>query len=123
MVGYARSGGDMGWRGFTREELRDIFNLDPDCPRDRPAIAARQVSSARRLDQGRADLLPIRHLDLLDGTPSCSWPWREAEVRELERARALAASGGRAGWTSTTYAGARSPRAADGRAIVCRTAA
>ena len=42
--------GGMGQRGFTHQELRDIFNLDPDRPEDRPAIAALQASSARLLD-------------------------------------------------------------------------
>ena len=43
----------MGQRGFTREELRDIFNLDPDRPQDLPAIAALQASSTRQLDPAR----------------------------------------------------------------------
>ena len=43
----------MGQRGFTRDELRDIFNLDPDRPQDLPAIAALQASSTRQLDQTR----------------------------------------------------------------------
>ena len=34
-------------RGFTDQELRDIFNLDPDRPEDRSTIAALQASSAR----------------------------------------------------------------------------
>jgi hypothetical protein len=37
----------MCHRGFTHQELRDIFNLDPDRPEDRPTIAALQASSAR----------------------------------------------------------------------------
>jgi len=40
----------MGQNGFTREELRDIFNLDPRRPQDRPAIAALQASLTRQLD-------------------------------------------------------------------------
>ena len=43
-------GGGMGHRGFTRQELHDIFNLDPDRPEDRSAIAALQASSTRNLD-------------------------------------------------------------------------
>jgi hypothetical protein len=43
----------MSHRGFTRQELRDIFNLDPDRPEDRPAIAALQASSTRHLDAPR----------------------------------------------------------------------
>jgi hypothetical protein len=42
-------GGGMGHRGFTRQELREIFNLDPDRPEDRAAIAALQASSVRHL--------------------------------------------------------------------------
>jgi hypothetical protein len=44
----------MSHRGFTRQELRDIFNLDPDRPEDRPAIAALRASSTRHLDAARA---------------------------------------------------------------------
>jgi hypothetical protein len=40
----------MGQHGFTHEELRDIFNLDPQRPQDRPAIAALQASLSRQLD-------------------------------------------------------------------------
>ena len=40
----------MGQHGFTREELRDIFNLDPQRPQDRPAIAALQASLTRQLE-------------------------------------------------------------------------
>ena len=43
----------IGQRGFTRQELRDIFNLDPDRPEDLPAIAALRASSTRQLDQSR----------------------------------------------------------------------
>ena len=39
--------------GFTQQELRDIFNLDPDRAEDRPAIAALQASSTRLLDEPR----------------------------------------------------------------------
>jgi hypothetical protein len=46
-------GGDMSHRGFTRQELREIFNLDPDRPEDRPAIAALQASLTRQLDTPR----------------------------------------------------------------------
>jgi hypothetical protein len=46
-------GGGMGHSGFTRQELRDIFNLDPDRPEDRSAIAALQASSTRHLDARR----------------------------------------------------------------------
>jgi hypothetical protein len=37
----------MGHGGFTQQELRDIFNLDPERQEDRPAIAAVQASSTR----------------------------------------------------------------------------
>jgi hypothetical protein len=50
----SRIGGGMSHRGFTSQELRDIFNLDPDRPEDRSAIAALQVSSTRHLDAPRA---------------------------------------------------------------------
>ena len=40
----------MGQHGFTHEELRDIFNLDPQRTQDQPAIAALQVSLTRQLD-------------------------------------------------------------------------
>ena len=44
----------MAWAtGFTQQELRDIFNLDPDRAEDRPAIAALQASSTRLLDEPR----------------------------------------------------------------------
>ena len=43
----------MGHGGFTQQELRDIFNLDPDRPEDRPAIAALQASSTRLLNEPR----------------------------------------------------------------------
>jgi hypothetical protein len=46
-------GDAMSRHGFTRQELRDIFNLDPDRPEDRPAIAALQASSTRLLDAPR----------------------------------------------------------------------
>jgi hypothetical protein len=39
----------MNHRGFTHQELRDIFDLNPDRPQDRPAIAALRASSTRRL--------------------------------------------------------------------------
>jgi hypothetical protein len=38
----------MGQRGFTRQELQDIFKLDLDRPQDRPAIAALQASRSRQ---------------------------------------------------------------------------
>lgn len=41
----------MKRRGFTRQELREVFRLDPDRPQDRPAIAALQASLARQLDE------------------------------------------------------------------------
>ena len=41
----------MDHRGFTHQELRDIFDLDPERPEDRPTIAALQASSTRRLAQ------------------------------------------------------------------------
>jgi len=41
--------GDMGQQGFTNEELRTIFNLDPHRPQDRSAIAALRASSTRQL--------------------------------------------------------------------------
>jgi hypothetical protein len=37
----------MYHRGFTHQELRDIFSLDPDRPEDRSTIAALPASSAR----------------------------------------------------------------------------
>ena len=46
-------GGSMSHRGFTRQELHDIFNLDPDRPEDRPAIAALRASATRHLDAPR----------------------------------------------------------------------
>jgi hypothetical protein len=36
-----------------REQLRTIFNLDPDRPEDLPAIAALQASSTRQLNPTR----------------------------------------------------------------------
>jgi hypothetical protein len=39
----------MGQQGFTNEELRNIFNLDPQRPQDRPTIAALQASLTRQL--------------------------------------------------------------------------
>ena len=54
----------MGHRGFTHQELRDIFNLDPGRPEDRPAIAALQASSTRLLDapRTRAAQRDVRHV-------------------------------------------------------------
>lgn len=48
-VGISYTGSDtaMGQQGFTRQELRDIFDLDVDRPEDRPTIAALQASSSR----------------------------------------------------------------------------
>jgi len=43
----------MGQRGFTHEEHRTTFNLDPDRPEDLSAIAALQASSTRQLDPTR----------------------------------------------------------------------
>ena len=43
----------MGHGSFTQQELRFIFNLDPDRPEDRPAIAALEASSTRLLDEPR----------------------------------------------------------------------
>jgi hypothetical protein len=59
---HDRSG--MGHGGFTEQELRDIFNLDPDRPEDRPAIAALQASSTRLLDEPRtaAAQRNVRHV-------------------------------------------------------------
>jgi hypothetical protein len=37
----------MCHRGFTDQELQDIFKLDPERPEDRSTIAALQASSAR----------------------------------------------------------------------------
>jgi hypothetical protein len=37
----------MRHRGFSHQELREIFNLDPDRPEDRSTIAALRASSAR----------------------------------------------------------------------------
>ena len=37
----------MCHRGFTHQELRDIFGLDPDRLEDRSTIAALQASSTR----------------------------------------------------------------------------
>jgi hypothetical protein len=48
----------MGQHGFTRDELRDIFNLDPQRPQDRPAIAALQASLTRQLDPMPAKARP-----------------------------------------------------------------
>ena len=50
--------------GFTQQELRDIFNLDPDRAEDRPAIAALQASSTRLLDEPRtaAAQRSVRHV-------------------------------------------------------------
>jgi hypothetical protein len=39
----------MRQHGFTHEELRNIFNLDPQRPQDRPAIAALQASRTRHI--------------------------------------------------------------------------
>ena len=50
----------MDNRGFTRQELHDIFDLDPDRPDDRAAIAALQASSSRQCDQLRPSLPPRR---------------------------------------------------------------
>jgi hypothetical protein len=44
------------------KELRDIFNLDPDRPEDRPAIAALQASATRLLDEPG----PLRHSATFD---------------------------------------------------------
>ena len=54
----------MGHHGFTHQELRDIFNLEPDRPEDRPAIAALQASSTRLLDElrTRAAQRDVRHV-------------------------------------------------------------
>ena len=54
----------MGHGGFTQQELRDIFNLDPDRIEDRPAIAALQASSTRLLDEPRtaAAQRNVRHV-------------------------------------------------------------
>ena len=54
----------MGHHGFTHQELRDIFNLEPDRPEDRPAIAALQASSTRLLDEPRtgAAQRDVRHV-------------------------------------------------------------
>jgi hypothetical protein len=54
----------MGHGGFTQQELRDIFNLDPDRQEDRPAIAALQASSTRLLNEPRtaAAQRNVRHV-------------------------------------------------------------
>jgi hypothetical protein len=54
----------MGQGGFARQELPDIFNLDPDRIEDRPAIAALQASSTRLLDEPRtrAAQRDVRHV-------------------------------------------------------------
>jgi hypothetical protein len=49
-------------RGFTQQELRDIFNLDPDRPGDRAAIAALNASSSRLLDEPPGPAAPQRNL-------------------------------------------------------------
>ena len=41
----------MGQQGFTNEELRNIFNLDPQRPQDRPTIAALRASLTRQLSE------------------------------------------------------------------------
>jgi hypothetical protein len=53
----------MSQSGFTHEELRGIFNLDPDRPEDRPSIAALRASSSRLLDEPRG---PATHRNLRD---------------------------------------------------------
>jgi hypothetical protein len=40
----------MNQQGFTRRELREIFNLDPDRGEDQAAIAALRASSTRQVD-------------------------------------------------------------------------
>ena len=54
----------MGHGSFTQQELRDIFNLDPDRQEDRRAIAAVQASSTRLLDEPRtaAAQRNVRHV-------------------------------------------------------------
>jgi hypothetical protein len=54
-MGIGNTGSDrtVENRGFTRQELHDIFNLDPDRPEDRATIAALQASSSRQCDQVR----------------------------------------------------------------------
>jgi len=54
----------MGHGSFTQQELRFIFNLDPDRPEDRPAIAALEASSTRLLDEPRtaAAQRNVRHV-------------------------------------------------------------
>ena len=53
----------MDNRGFTRQELHDIFylDLDLDRPEDRATIAALQASSSRQRYQARPPL-PARRL-------------------------------------------------------------
>jgi predicted transcriptional regulator len=53
----------MERRGFTPQELREVFHLDPDRPEDRPVIAALQSSLARQLDEPVA---PAAHRSLRD---------------------------------------------------------
>jgi len=49
-ISYTGSDTGMGQRGFTRQELQDIFDLDLDRPEDRPVIAALQASWSRHND-------------------------------------------------------------------------
>jgi hypothetical protein len=53
----------MGKQGFTRQELRALFNLDPDRAEDQPTIAALQASSTRQLTEPPS---PKPHHGLLD---------------------------------------------------------
>jgi len=50
--------------GQDQQELRDVFNLDPDRPEDRPAVAALQASSTRLLDESQtaAAQRNVRHV-------------------------------------------------------------
>ena len=63
-VSKAQDRGVAWATAFTQQELRDIFNLDPDRPEDRPAIAALQASSTRLLDEPRtaAAQRSVRHV-------------------------------------------------------------
>ena len=67
----------MCHRGFTQQELRDIFNLDPDRSEDRSTIAALQASSARLRVRSPAPAREARlarcpgHRRQADGGGSC----------------------------------------------------
>jgi len=75
----------MGQRGFTHEEHRTTFNLDPDRPEDLSAIAALQASSTRQLDPTG----PSRHNATSEALPGNCWAGTPA-TRPEQRPRTLA---------------------------------